>query len=190
LAAKSIAFATIPIDFAPRQIDFATKSIHFVTIPIDFVTIPIHLATKSIDFASIPIDFVTIPIDFVTKEMAGAAEPTGLAPQKIDRGECRGICLFGPSARKESIRRFRRFTQPGLRPQPKADCPQISPICADFQREGKGQKEKATDSVGTPSFLFAPVYFFPSSHLESVKICVICGFSNSFQSDRLTILPS
>jgi len=101
-ATKSIAFGTIPIDFAPQQIDFATKSIHFVTIPIDFVTIPIHLATKSIDFAS-------IPIDFVTKEMAGEAEPTGFAARKIDRGECRGICLFGPSARKESIRRFRRL---------------------------------------------------------------------------------
>ena len=68
----------------------------------------------------------------------------------------------------------------------KASCPQISPIGADFQRKGKREMGETTASVRPPSLLLSPAPL----PLESAKICVICGFSNSFTSGDLQHIPS
>jgi hypothetical protein len=59
-------------------------------------------------------------------------------------------------------------------------------LSADFQRKGK---REAADRVGTPPSSLSPFHFFPSSLLESAKICAIRGFSNSFTSGDLQHVP-
>ena len=68
----------------------------------------------------------------------------------------------------------------------KTSYPQISQITADFQRNTTEQEEETTDGDGTTSLLLSSSLLF----LESARICVICGISNSFSPGDLRRVPS
>jgi hypothetical protein len=100
---------------------------------------------------------------------SGRPEAGAVAQNKANFGNRQG----SPQRHREPSAAFGR--------NPKTSYPQISPIRADFERKSKGEIGETTASVGPPSLLLSP----SPLPLESAKICVICGFSNSFTSGDL-----